>query len=290
MKCDKKVIENILPVTTDKAVYCDGTNNTINNYMHINTPKSKLVYNMPISPTPATNAFFSIVDDDCVMGSYTVLKPTLDELGIKAGWAVITSTVNTDGNMTIEQLKTLEKEGHEILSHTVNHSGGYVINDALIKEYKDSKSFLLSHGFDVKGIAYPGGGSVVVNRHIAGEYYNYAVSTNASINKIPINQMNINRVTFGKMWSGVENKYENYKALVDEIITNGGWLCFCTHARVDDSTQMQWLKDLVNYMKENNVFIGTPSQVLRYMGNAIEIEGKYVVTNSGEVYKNGVKQ
>lgn len=291
MEANKKVIDEILPVTTDKAVYIDGTSTTVNDYLRVNSPRNLTIkHHTPVTPPSNAKAFFSIIDDDGANGSYTILKPVLDELGIKAGWGIITSVVGKKDNMTLEQLRTLRDEGHEILSHTETHNMVYVPEDQKLEEIRRSKETLRKWGFDVKGLAYPGGGSNAPVRAIVGKYYDYAVNTAGATNTIPINQMNINRVTFGKMWASVENTYENYKVFVDEIIRNGGWLVFCTHARLDDDVQMQWLKDLVNYMKENNVIIDLPSNILKYMGNLIEVEGKYVVTLNGDIYINGRKQ
>lgn len=289
MKGELKAIDGIIPATTDKAVFLEGTSNTLNNYLKTNSPNNlSIKHHAPIGST--SKAYFSIIDDDCVIGSYTILKPVLDELNIKAGWSVITSKVGNPDTFTLEQLQTLANEGHEILSHTETHEMVYVSEEQQLNEIKRSRDTLRKWGFDPKGLVYPGGGSNLSVRSIVGKYYDYAVNTeNDSVNTIPITQMNINRVTFGKQWSK-ENTYEFYKKHVDNIIQNGGWLCFCTHARVDDEQQMEWLKSLVMYMRENNVIIDLPHKILKYMGNVIEVEGKYALTNSGDVYINGVKQ
>ena len=59
---------------------------------------------------------------DGLKSQFTNAKPILDKYGFKATFYVVCNYVNNKkGYMTWEQIETLNKEGHDIGSHTMNH-------------------------------------------------------------------------------------------------------------------------------------------------------------------------
>ena len=60
--------------------------------------------------------------DDGYKSQYSNAKPILDKYGFKATFSIVCNYVgNGDNRMTWEEIKSLQQEGHDIASHTMNH-------------------------------------------------------------------------------------------------------------------------------------------------------------------------
>ena len=144
MEANKKVIDGILPVTTDKAVYIDGTSTTVNDYLRVNSPNNLTIkHHTPVTPPSNAKAFFSIIDDDGANGSYTILKPVLDELNIKAGWGVITSSVGKNGNM----IKEIGIRARKDIEKYFNKKVYLELFVKVIPKWRDKEKFLNMIGY-----------------------------------------------------------------------------------------------------------------------------------------------
>src|SRR6476469_6824281 len=60
--------------------------------------------------------------DDSTFGQYTVAKPILDKYGFKGTFFTVCNFIGTTGHMNWTQINTLQKEGHDIESHSMNHT------------------------------------------------------------------------------------------------------------------------------------------------------------------------
>lgn len=86
----------------------------------------------------------SFTFDDGTIDHYDVAAPTLEKYGYRGLFSIIPVRVGTTGYMNWDQIRDLDKRGHIIGSHTMNHcnlrelllSSG---EDAVIKEIKESK-------------------------------------------------------------------------------------------------------------------------------------------------------
>lgn len=83
-----------------------------------------------------------IIDDDIRNEVKTIWQPVLATTGVKITFACITALVGTSGYMTLPEIRALQDDGHEIVSHTVNHQ---VTNDITVAsaetEYPQSKQW-----------------------------------------------------------------------------------------------------------------------------------------------------
>src|SRR5215208_2453357 len=59
--------------------------------------------------------------DDGMLSQYTYAKPILDKYNFKATFYIICNSVDTENRMNWNNIQTLEEEGHEIGSHSMNH-------------------------------------------------------------------------------------------------------------------------------------------------------------------------
>src|SRR5690625_4787768 len=75
---------------------------------------------------------FSFISDDAPIQDYTILKPIIEEKNIPVGIAVITSTINTSGNLSWQQLKELESLGCEVMSHTHQHRDSRTLSEEVL--------------------------------------------------------------------------------------------------------------------------------------------------------------
>ncbi len=94
--------------------------------------------------------------DDSTLGQYTVAKPILDKYGFKGTFFTVCNFIGTDGHMNWTQIKTLQKEGHDIESHSMNHTHLSKLSDIELQyEIGQSRQCLANHGINSTVFAYP---------------------------------------------------------------------------------------------------------------------------------------
>jgi peptidoglycan/xylan/chitin deacetylase (PgdA/CDA1 family) len=100
--------------------------------------------------------------DDGYESQYSNAKPILDKYGFKATFYIVCNYVGSgDNRMTWEEIKSLQQEGHDIASHTMNHDDLSKLTPQGVEyEVAQSKQCLLEQGINPKSFAYPfNGGS-----------------------------------------------------------------------------------------------------------------------------------
>jgi peptidoglycan/xylan/chitin deacetylase (PgdA/CDA1 family) len=100
--------------------------------------------------------------DDGYKSQYSYAKPILDKYGFKATFYIVCNYVGSgDNRMTWEEIKSLQQEGHDIASHTMNHNDLSKLTPQEVEyEVAQSKQCLLDQGIKPKSFAYPfNGGS-----------------------------------------------------------------------------------------------------------------------------------
>ncbi|CAN5623604.1 hypothetical protein BH18THE1_BH18THE1_04330 [soil metagenome] len=111
-----------------------------------------------IHASPVTNNKVVIINfDDGRKTQFTYAKPILDKYGFKATFYIVCNYVdNKKGFITWEEIETLNKEGHEIGSHTMNHVHLSNLSKKDIEyEVGQSKKCLDNHGIKATSFAYP---------------------------------------------------------------------------------------------------------------------------------------
>jgi peptidoglycan/xylan/chitin deacetylase (PgdA/CDA1 family) len=96
--------------------------------------------------------------DDSLKSQYTLAKPILDKYGFKGTFFTVCNYVGKDNssNMNWTQIKVLQKEGHDIESHTMNHKQLTKLSNANLEyEVGQSKQCLADHGMNATIFAYP---------------------------------------------------------------------------------------------------------------------------------------
>ncbi|HEU4447568.1 MAG TPA: polysaccharide deacetylase family protein [Nitrososphaeraceae archaeon] len=113
--------------------------------------------------------------DDGYESQYSNAKPILDKYGFKATFYIVCNYVGSgDNRMTWEEIKSLQQEGHDIASHTMNHDDLSKLTPQGVEyEVVQTKQCLLEQGINPKSFAYPFNGgsddSAVINT-VASHY------------------------------------------------------------------------------------------------------------------------
>jgi peptidoglycan/xylan/chitin deacetylase (PgdA/CDA1 family) len=94
--------------------------------------------------------------DDSTLGQYTMARPILDKYGFKGTFFTVCNFIGTDGHMNWTQINALQKEGHDIESHTMDHKHLSKLSDGELQyEIGQSKQCLAQHGINSTVFAYP---------------------------------------------------------------------------------------------------------------------------------------
>lgn len=233
----------------------------------------------------------SFLSDDSYIEDYTILKPIFEPHNIPCCCAVISGYAGRPDQLTDTHLAELHNLGWEFAAHTHNH----VHLPTLTKEQQDeelrlSKEFVEKKGYKCDYIVYPFGEHNQDTRDVARKYYRFGVETGAKIVDYPLNTYAISRISVGAYFDGpTKNTLEYYKAKFDEAYANNKWVIFMLHPHdpAFDSTQQQYLKDLITYIKTFDVPFMTVGDGYNEMGNMVTVgdgqKEKLVITNTGEI-------
>jgi peptidoglycan/xylan/chitin deacetylase (PgdA/CDA1 family) len=97
-----------------------------------------------------------ITFDDGMLSQYTFAKPILDKYNFKATFYIICNSVDKENRMNWNNIQTLEEEGHEIGSHSMNHKKLSTLSDEEMRyEIIESKRCLQENGFDINSFSFP---------------------------------------------------------------------------------------------------------------------------------------
>ncbi len=94
--------------------------------------------------------------DDNWLSQYENAKPILDNYQFKATFYIVCDYIDGKNRMTWQQIKSLQQDGHEIGSHTMNHENLDEISiDARYGEIVESKKCIEDKGIRVNSFSYP---------------------------------------------------------------------------------------------------------------------------------------
>lgn len=248
-----------------------------------------------------SKACVSFIDDDGRKEVYERLLPIFKSKNVNFGACLITDWIGVEnGYMTLNQVKECCRNGMETLSHTKNVSTNLTDNysdEQIIEQLKDSKKWLMDNGLKNDGFVYPQSGYNLKIRKYVKEYYKYAFADFGFNSDGCLDQSRIQRIAFGS-WTDTnptingnseKNTLNYYKACVDFARDNNTWLVFMLHVNQQVNEQDEILKQLIDYIKESNISIVTPSEGFSIKRNEInvgDLEESYLFFNNGNVETN----
>ena len=124
--------------------------------------------------------------DDSPKSQFILAKPILDKYGFKGSFFTVCNYVNnatagykpySHNYVTWQDIKTLQKQGHDIESHTMTHTNLAIKSiQALEYDIGGSKQCLLDHGINSTIFSYPGshGDSNTTVVKVVSKYYDLA--------------------------------------------------------------------------------------------------------------------
>ncbi|MDF2943530.1 MAG: hypothetical protein K0S01_2388 [Herbinix sp.] len=189
---------------------------------------------------------FCIVDDDCRLEAYTILKPILESRGAKGTFAAITGEIGSVTRMTLAQMLDLQANGHEFISHTQTHRQLTSLTEAeIITEFEESTTVLKEYGMTSDVLAYPNG---LYNKQIveiAKKYFKCAMDTGDWLNTSPLHTYSLSRLGLGA-W-GISD-LASIEAKIDTIIANKSLCILMTHVGDNTAEQNTLISQVLDYI------------------------------------------
>ncbi|MCM3783683.1 polysaccharide deacetylase family protein [Neobacillus mesonae] len=231
------------------------------------------------------------VDDDITESVLTKWKPIADAKGIKVTLGAVTDNVGTSGKLNLEQLKRLQNEGYEIVSHTKTHPNLNSLTEAQLEvEFGDSYKWLVNNGFGgANTVVYPYGieqTSLLVKK-VARKYYEYGIDNKASLNISPMDSFFVGRT---------DSDYATLTSLrsrLDTAIAQNGLLVVLTHSwrpegdiNSTGTFSVEKISQFIDYAKSKNVPIMTFGEAVKLKGNVFSV-GEYTDEKSFYVARDG---
>ncbi len=172
----------------------------------------------------------TFVFDDGYETDYTVAKDIFKAQGEPACAAITTGWVNTKNFLNISQISELQKDGWEILSHTVSHPKLKTLTEDRIEtELSQSKSTLESWGFKVNNLVYPYNWNNETVKNIVRKYYRSGRNGHKMLNSSDLDKYDL------KSYSNeisTRHKMSAIKSQIDQVYSEKKWLIF-QHHRID---------------------------------------------------------
>lgn len=215
------------------------------------------------------------VDDDAystVMDKW--VNGICTEKDIKISIGVISKYTYNADKLNVTQLKELQTQGYDLLSHSYEHIN---LNNATVEQaendFVQDHNWWISNGFEVpKTLVYPWG----LNRAneemktLVRKYYSYGLHSSTNFNRIPLDNMWVQRVDLAR------KTLDELKQEVTNAYYNNGLVVFYTHSQYPEGDgsnyfPTQKIKDLIDYIKTvRKMPIMTFSEAIKLKGNVIQ--------------------
>ena len=245
------------------------------------------------NPIGHKKPFFTFIDDD---GRYTfnsILKAIFEEKGVKCNLAINPSYVGDGSHFTWDELRQLQDEGYEIISHGWDHKDFDTMTDEqLVTDCEKVKKAFNDNEISYKNICVLPNNKQG-NTKIVKKYYDFCFGNTTTGNNhatLPLDSMRIARCNIEGY------TLDQLKARVDNAIANNAYLNFMIHSWMpafQTPQKQQDIKDLIDYIKSKGCEIGVASKARSTIGNNIEYgtlsdSMYFILTNYGELYQNSV--
>ena len=285
-RLENEIIPELGTRITNVENEIDGINSSLDNktneIRNINLPQN---YNGGIAVFTDDDGYSTVIDkwvnDICV------------EKDIKISIGVISKYTYNADKLNATQLKELQTQGYDLLSHSYEHIN---LNNATVEQAKNDfvqdHNWWISNGFEVpKTLVYPWGLDRANEemKTIVRKYYSYGLHSSTNFNGIPLDNMWVQRVDLAR------KTLDELKQEVTNAYYNNGLIVFYTHSQYPEGDganyfPTQKIKDLIDYIKTvRKMPIMTFSEAIKLKGNVIQAgEGSkydrfFALSNDGRV-------
>jgi peptidoglycan/xylan/chitin deacetylase (PgdA/CDA1 family) len=229
--------------------------------------------------------------DDGYKSQYSNAKPILDKYGFKATFSIVCNYVGRDNRMTWEEIKSLQQEGHDIASHTMNHYDLSKLPPQEIEyEVSQSKQCLLDQGINPKSFTYPfnGGSDEPSVISTVANYYDLARTGTGPLAHLSCNDDCATNKYSIMGWSHdaekKNNAYNDQQMLQRFIKVVNSQIKYNTHNEFNAVPILIWHK-IDNTLEEYSTSIGLFEAEMRYLYE----NGFTVLTMADLVYDDASK-
>ena len=241
-----------------------------NNYLTLNKPYTE----RPI---------ITFIDDDGTKSFLTKSKPIFDKHGVKCSLGIITKNA-TDGssrNLQTDELKELQNDGYDILSHSHTHDQtiykpGYVtVTDEDIEaDIRSSYEFIKNNGFGTNAIVYPWGEYPNKSKYVSlsQKYFDYGINSGTGGSRSSVMTENVlESMYYKRKFINDSITIETYKSLIDETLSTNGWLIFGMHSGINGEFSSERLDEIITYIKEKGIEVLSFSEANKIKQNICSI-------------------
>jgi len=243
---------------------------------------------MLITPKVVLGAKMVILSfDDSTLGHYTMARQILDKYGFKGTFFTVCNFIGTAGHMNWTQINTLQKEGHDIESHSMNHTHLSKLSDIELQyEIGQSKKCLAKHGINSNVFAYPfADGSDKQNVvNMVSKYYTLARAGDDPIQSLK----SVNRYSIHALTQSGHKDSDKFKRFVENV-NNANTTAFAsikfhtfvngTNSKGKISTSTQLFEQEMKYLHDN----GFKVIRMRDLGFSTVNDVLYVKTDHNDV-------
>ncbi|MCL2135828.1 MAG: polysaccharide deacetylase family protein [Candidatus Bathyarchaeota archaeon] len=206
-----------------------------------------------------------IVFDDGWLTQYTNALPILEEHGFKATFSIITDYPDKNPSyMDWKQIVALHDQGHDIESHTADHSILTLQNESAIEyQLSQSKQDLLKHGINAPLFIYPNGEGAGNSTVESLVQQNYCAARGIIHGNIDMNQP-FNPYALPAYEVRNSTTLEMFKNYVNQA--NGSNIVIIFYHQISDgsvytSATIKDFADQMQYLSDNNFEIKTLKQL-----------------------------
>lgn len=193
---------------------------------------------------PFDEPIVSITFDDGWENIYSKAVPILQEEGFLTTQYLIGGVFNNPLYMSVAQVKTMQKAGHEIGSHSMTHSNLTMLADANLRwELSETRTVLEKNfGATVKDFASPLGAANSHTLEAIAQAYRSHRNTKGDP-KIAVNELDVNIKDKWDLYNinaysvRTTTTLEDIQKLVDYAVANNGWLVLVYH-QVDENVEL----------------------------------------------------
>jgi peptidoglycan/xylan/chitin deacetylase (PgdA/CDA1 family) len=229
------------------------------------------------NPNAYSKGLVSLTFDDGWQTNYSTAIPILNSAGLKSTQYIITNYIGdtADGYMTLDQIKSIYQQGHDVSAHTRTHVSLTDPTTDLQSEIAGSRTDLLGDNFSpVDSIAYPFGQynatvqSVTKSAGFAGGRTVDLGFNDKSTNPLALTVQIVERGGVCGTDNAPATTLAQVKNWIDTAAATNTWLILVFHQTDNDPANCygdspSMLQSIVDYLKTSPVNVVTMSQGLR---------------------------
>lgn len=225
-----------------------------------------------VGAVPRRAAMVSFMDDDCRAATHSVLFPLVQELGVPLTVACAPGELGSVAGtyMSTGQLQEMHRAGVAVSCHHWRQDN--MDTFATAKDYAADLDNCLARfaelGIQAETVTYPQGIYTDGYMHVVRERFRAGFGVFRGINEPPLESYFLRRCELFPTNGAFT--LADAKAMVDDVVREGGWLIFMAHAWYPGFDPAAF-RELVAHIRGKGVEIVGTSEALDRMGNAVEV-------------------